>query len=101
MNDTISDFIDYLLNTKNYSVHTATAYESDIMDFINFFGKFIGSFDNAQLKSFMNSCDDAVLIRYSKTALDRVFELPLSSPKIRRPLGLLTISIFESSKTIS
>ncbi|MFQ6777729.1 MAG: tyrosine recombinase XerC [Alphaproteobacteria bacterium] len=43
MNDTISDFIDYLLHTKNYSVHTATAYESDIMDFINFFGKFIGS----------------------------------------------------------
>lgn len=40
MNDVIAEFVDYLLNTKNYSTHTATAYESDIRDFINFFARF-------------------------------------------------------------
>ncbi len=40
MNETIAEFIDYLLNTKNYSTHTASAYESDICDFINFFARF-------------------------------------------------------------
>ncbi|MBQ9540399.1 MAG: tyrosine recombinase XerC [Alphaproteobacteria bacterium] len=37
MNEIVSDFIDYLLNTKNYSTHTATAYESDLHDFIEFY----------------------------------------------------------------
>lgn len=37
MNEVVSDFIDYLLNTKNYSEHTATAYETDIHDFIKFY----------------------------------------------------------------
>ena len=40
MNEVIAEFIDYLLNTKNYSTHTASAYESDIRDFINFFARF-------------------------------------------------------------
>lgn len=40
MNDIIGEFVEYLLNTKNYSIHTATAYETDIHDFINFFKKF-------------------------------------------------------------
>lgn len=40
MNDIIGEFNDYLLNTKNYSTHTATAYESDIRDFTNFFARF-------------------------------------------------------------
>ena len=40
MNEIIADFVDYLLNTKNYSIHTATAYETDIRDFIDFFKRF-------------------------------------------------------------
>lgn len=40
MNDLIAEFVDYLLNTKNYSTHTATAYKTDILDFINFFVRF-------------------------------------------------------------
>ena len=40
MNEIIAEFIDYLLNTKNYSTHTASAYESDIRDFLNFFARF-------------------------------------------------------------
>ena len=37
MEEIITDFINYLLNTKNYSAHTATAYETDLRDFINFY----------------------------------------------------------------
>ena len=37
MNDIIADFIDYLLNTKNYSAHTASAYDADVHDFIKFY----------------------------------------------------------------
>ena len=40
MNEIIAEFVDYLLNTKNYSTHTATAYETDIRDFIHFFTRF-------------------------------------------------------------
>ncbi len=42
MIDVINNFIDYLLNTKNYSSHTATAYEKDIHDFLGFYKKFNG-----------------------------------------------------------
>ena len=37
MNEIIADFIDYLLNTKNYSAHTASAYDADVRDFIKFY----------------------------------------------------------------
>ena len=40
MNDIIAEFSDYLLNTKKYSTHTATAYDTDIRDFLNFLQKF-------------------------------------------------------------
>lgn len=40
MNEIIAEFVDYLLNMKNYSTHTASAYESDIRDFIKFFARF-------------------------------------------------------------
>lgn len=40
MNEIIAEFKDYLLNTKNYSMHTVSAYESDISDFIGFYKKF-------------------------------------------------------------
>ena len=39
MNEIVADFIDYLLNTKNYSTHTATAYETDIRDFLSFYNR--------------------------------------------------------------
>lgn len=43
MNDVIMDFLEYLTDTKNYSAHTVTAYESDICDFISFYERFTGS----------------------------------------------------------
>ena len=43
MNDIIKEFIEYLVGTKNYSEHTATAYETDIHEFIKFLESFIGS----------------------------------------------------------
>ena len=43
MNEYVADFIEYLTQTKNYSVHTATAYETDICDFIAFYTNYIGA----------------------------------------------------------
>ena len=43
MNEIIDEFLDYLLNTKNYSTHTATAYKNDIHDFISFLMRFDGN----------------------------------------------------------
>jgi integrase/recombinase XerC len=43
MNQIITDFINYILKTKNYSSHTADAYETDIRDFITFIEQFRGS----------------------------------------------------------
>lgn len=43
MNEIVSDFINYLLNTKKYSTHTATAYESDLQDFISFYARWSGT----------------------------------------------------------
>jgi len=40
MNEIIAEFKNYLLNTKNYSIHTADAYESDIADFVGFYRRF-------------------------------------------------------------
>ncbi len=40
MNEIIAEFTDYLLNTKNYSTHTVSAYETDIRDFIKFIARF-------------------------------------------------------------
>lgn len=43
MNDIIAEFIDYLTVTKNYSLHTVSAYNADILDFISFYRQFTGS----------------------------------------------------------
>lgn len=43
MNEVIVNFINYLTQTKNYSVHTAQAYENDIRDFIKFYENFNGA----------------------------------------------------------
>lgn len=40
MNEIIDEFKDYLGNTKRYSIHTITAYETDIFDLLHFFAKF-------------------------------------------------------------
>ncbi|MBP5707466.1 MAG: tyrosine recombinase XerC [Alphaproteobacteria bacterium] len=47
MNEIITEFIEYLVAVKNYSEHTATAYEIDIREFIKFLGDFVGG--NAEL----------------------------------------------------
>ena len=49
MNEVIAEFVDYLLNTKNYSTHTASAYESDIRDFLNFFARFNDTIELADI----------------------------------------------------
>ena len=43
MNEVIVEFINYLTQTKNYSAHTAIAYETDIRDFIKFYENFISA----------------------------------------------------------
>lgn len=43
MNELITEFIEYLIKTKNYSAHTADAYESDTWDFVDFLVKFNGA----------------------------------------------------------
>lgn len=42
MNEIIVEFIEYLVSVKNYSEHTATAYDTDIREFIKFLENFIG-----------------------------------------------------------
>lgn len=42
MNEVISQFLEYIIKTKNYSQHTAIAYETDIHDFIKFYENFNG-----------------------------------------------------------
>jgi len=42
MNDVVAAFTDYLVRTKHYSTHTATAYETDIHDFLNFYSDYTG-----------------------------------------------------------
>lgn len=42
MKDIVSDFLEYLTRTKNYSAHTVTAYETDIQDFLSFYERFNG-----------------------------------------------------------
>ena len=43
MNEVIVEFINYLTQAKNYSAHTAIAYETDIRDFIKFYENFISA----------------------------------------------------------
>ena len=43
MNAVVVEFIEYLTQTKNYSSHTATAYETDIRDFLKFYEDFSGT----------------------------------------------------------
>ncbi len=43
MNQFITEFIEYLTNTKHYSAHTATAYDIDIRDFVTFYADFVGT----------------------------------------------------------
>lgn len=43
MEEQVAAFIEYLTQTKNYSVHTATAYETDVRDFIAFYTNYIGA----------------------------------------------------------
>ena len=42
MNEIINEFVEYLVGTKNYSTHTATAYETDIREFLKFYENFAG-----------------------------------------------------------
>lgn len=43
MNEYVADFADFLLNTKQYSQNTVTAYDTDIADFLNFYTRFNGT----------------------------------------------------------
>ena len=42
MQEYIAEFTDYLIQTRNYSLHTADAYGSDLVDFQNFWTEFNG-----------------------------------------------------------
>ena len=43
MNEAVVEFIEYLTQTKNYSSHTALAYDTDIRDFLRFYEDFSGA----------------------------------------------------------
>ncbi|MDR1071163.1 MAG: tyrosine recombinase XerC [Rickettsiales bacterium] len=43
MDETVRSFVDYLRHARKYSELTAVSYESDIRDFINFYGVFSGA----------------------------------------------------------
>ena len=43
MENVVQEFLEYLADTKGYSVHTARAYEMDVMEFLKFFTKFNGA----------------------------------------------------------
>ena len=43
MRDAVNDFIQFLIQTKHYSSHTASAYENDILDFLKFYENFNGT----------------------------------------------------------
>ncbi len=58
MKDAVADFIEYLVQTKNYSAHTASAYENDIHDFCDFLGRYG---DVADLNA--AACADTVCFR--------------------------------------
>ncbi|MBR3147768.1 MAG: tyrosine recombinase XerC [Alphaproteobacteria bacterium] len=53
MNDIIAEFVNYLLKTKHYSTHTATAYETDVCDFVQFLKRFNNG--NAELSDVANA----------------------------------------------
>lgn len=42
MQDLIAEFSEYLVKTRNYSSHTASAYSADLADFANFLNNFSG-----------------------------------------------------------
>ncbi|MBP5485592.1 MAG: tyrosine recombinase XerC [Alphaproteobacteria bacterium] len=48
MQDIIDEFIKYLTATKNYSAHTAVAYQTDIADFVKFLERFAGAIPTLQ-----------------------------------------------------
>lgn len=43
MDDAVAEFLEYLTCVKNYSSHTATAYETDVRDFLAFYERFNGA----------------------------------------------------------
>lgn len=43
MYEAVAEFINYLTQTKNYSAHTAAAYERDLDDFLHFYQDFAGT----------------------------------------------------------
>ncbi len=61
MDDKIADFIEYLVGVRNYSEHTATAYETDIRDFVEFYTDFAG---HAPLIGDMGNVDTICLRAY-------------------------------------
>ncbi len=59
MEEQVTAFIEYLTQTKNYSAHTASAYEMDIRDFIKFYKNFNGA--DVSLSDF--ACADTLCFR--------------------------------------
>ncbi len=46
MEQTVADFIDFIKTVKNYSEHTATAYQADTQDFLDFYQKWASETPN-------------------------------------------------------
>ena len=43
MENAVAEFMEYLTGIKNYSPHTATAYETDVRDFLDFYTQYNGT----------------------------------------------------------
>ncbi len=43
MNQVVTEFINYLAQTKHYSAHTVAAYDADIQDFLHFYTDYAGA----------------------------------------------------------
>ena len=82
MNDAIANFLNYLTDTRNYSLHTVTAYESDIRDFVSFYERFT---DNTLFVRDMANIDTICFRSYLADAQRR----GLSAKSVARSLSSL------------
>ena len=99
MNEYIADFADFLLNTKQYSRNTVTAYDTDIADFLNFFTRFNGApatindIKDADTLVFRSWLSDRAKRNLSAKSLAKHKNIPndaiclISSPKIPHKLS--------------
>ncbi len=65
MDNVVAQFIEYLITVKNYSNHTATAYQTDVLEFLRFYQNYndippflsdMGNVDTIGFRAFLADC---------------------------------------------